>query len=269
MASFRVVDPFQSYRDANGNSAEGGYFLFYDAGTTTPKAVYADPGLVTSNGSRIDLDAEGRIEAEAWGDGGYRVRLYQADGTLIAEADNVQAPGGNAAQIPALVNGQWLTNNGAILQWAPILQLPDPTGQDGKVVTADGAGYILTSLPTPPTPVAPDIEVTAAKFRAAQGATSFLLQNGSATAPATGLVNTSVSVVFPEEFAAAPKVFAIPSSDSNAGGPMVPELTSVSATGFTVLLTIAAGNLSNAVILNSVSIDWIALGTVATPVPAP
>ena len=270
MASFRVVDPFQSYRDSNGNPAEGGYFLFYDAGTTDPKAVYADPDLVTSNGSQIDLDAEGRIVAEAWGDGSYRVRLYQSDGTLIAEADNVEAPGGSAAQIPALVDGQWLTNNGAVLQWAPILQLPDPTGQDGKMVVADGAGYILTEVPEPEPPAEPDIVVDTASFQAgiASDPTKYYVQTGTGSAPASGNRNTQVSVTFPEAFGALWHVSVTQTHNGVTSNGFIPAQsnTAQSETGFTVRFTTDENSTANDWnIIDDVPFTWMAVGTREVP----
>src|SRR5690242_18320803 len=75
MASFRVLDPFQTFFNLSSTGpAAGGRVDFFDAGTTTPRAVYADPDLGVSNGSTIALDAAGRLSVDCWGQGAYRAR---------------------------------------------------------------------------------------------------------------------------------------------------------------------------------------------------
>jgi hypothetical protein len=67
--------------DANANPNEGGKWYFYATGTTTPQAVYADSGLITSLGSTVTADAAGRF-ADIYFDESlaYRAILKSADG---------------------------------------------------------------------------------------------------------------------------------------------------------------------------------------------
>lgn len=227
MAAFRILNNFPVYIGDNGAPLAGGYLRFYDSGTTTPRDVYADPGLSVNNGAEVALDATGRAEVDIWGDGSYRVRLYAADGTLVGEADDVEIPGGDAATIPALVDGYFLTNNGALLLWEAIRQLPDPTGQDGKMVVADGDGYILQSIPEPPEPPEPDIEVGDDFLRV----DTYYAQWGTGSAPATGTDRTSVAITFPEAFDSAPHFVGITVTSTNITGH---SLVAIAVTNLTV-----------------------------------
>ena len=202
MAAFRLLDNFPVYLGTNGAPAVGGYLRFYEAGsTTTLKNVYADPGLTINNGSTVEIGTDGRTLVDVWGDGKYRVRLYAANDTLIAEADDVEIPGGAAAAIPIPEEGEFLTGDGTQFLVQTLLLLPDPTGQDGKVVTASGAGYILTTLPS--APVIPDPEIvvteTAGTLTSFQAGVSddtdkFFAQYGSGSAPASGANTTTLAV---------------------------------------------------------------------------
>lgn len=269
MAAFRILNQKPVYFDLQGRPASGGYLLFYITGTTTPKSVFGNKALSINNGNRVNINSDGRTAVDIWGDGAYRVRVYDANNTLLSEADDVEVAGGTGASIPTLVAGSFLTNNGALLLWAPIRQLPDPTGQDGKVPTASGAGYVLQTPAVPPAPVAPNIEVTTTSLRVAQGATSFLIQFGSGSAAASGNKTTTASIVFPTPYAAAPKVFA----NNSAGfvtqaGDVQPTISvsSVTTTGATVKFSTQTGESnSNNNIVTPVAFDWIAFGTIATP----
>lgn len=193
MASFRVLDPFQTFFNQNSTApAAGGRVDFFEAGTTTPKAVYAAPDLTVSNGDSITLDAAGRLSVDCWGSGAYRVRQYDDDGTIIKELDNIQPAGGASLQIPTpLVNGAFLTNDAAQLLWELIRQVPDPSGQNGKWLTSDGTSAGWGALPTPViTPGTSSLQIG-----------KFLMQFGAAAAPNTGVPNSSVSVGFPTIYA--------------------------------------------------------------------
>lgn len=211
MAAFRILNQFPVYLGRDNKPADGGELRFYVSGTTTPKSVYGDPGLSINNGAVIVLQSDGRPAVDIWGDGSYRVRLYDYDGTLIDEADDVEIAGGDAATIPALVDGYFLTNNGALLLWAEIRQLPDPTGQDGKMVVADGDGYILQSVPVPPDP---DITIAAGSFRAgvADNDSKFFILTGTGQAGASGEWITSTNITFSQAFTALWNVLITPTT---------------------------------------------------------
>lgn len=269
MPSFRILDQFPVYRGPDDLPAVGGYLAFYESGTSDPKDVYADPGLTINNGATVEIGADGRTLVDIWGDGAYRVRLYAANDTLIAEADNVEIPGGAAAAIPIPEEGEFLTGDGTQFLVQTLLLLPDPTGQDGKVVTANGAGYILTSLPE--APVIPDPEIvvtetagTLASFQAgvSDDVEKFFAQYGSGSAPASGANTTTLAVVFPVAFDATPFVFITPTVAAAGSGGFLPvsSLIAQSATGFTVKFDTNGSDAPNSRITNPITFIWKAEG---------
>lgn len=270
MPTFRILDQFPVYLDLAGNLAAGGSLKFYDSGTTTPRDVYADPDKSVNNGSTVTIGTDGRPVVDIWGDGAYRVRLYDADGTLIDEADDVEIQGGGGAAIPALESGKFLTNDGALLQWGEVLQPPDPTGSSGKILGNDGANLIWQDPPAaPPAPADPDIVVGTASLRVGltSDANKFLIQTGSSSAPASGTSTTSQAVTFPTEFSTLLGVFPVITSTSysSVGFFAAPAVTSKSTTGFTFNANVSAhqgGSGSDANINSAVPFDWVAFGIV-------
>ncbi|WP_408953056.1 hypothetical protein [Lysobacter sp. Hz 25] len=213
MASFRILNPFQVFLNADATApAKFGRFEFFEAGTTDPKSVFGDPALTIDNGSEVTLGADGRLTVETWGSGAYRVRQYDANGSLVQEADNVRGDGGAGATLPPMEAGAFITTDGA--QWLMdfISQLPDMSGQGGKALFTDGANAIWQTLNIPP-PVAPDIVITSTGAWGAPGAvrslrvgiasspTKVLLQAGTGQAPASGQRQSNVSVNYPVGFA--------------------------------------------------------------------
>lgn len=263
--SYRVVDPFAANFNQQGELLAGGRFEFYEAGTTSPKAVYADASLSTSNGSTVELDASGRPSVDVWGSGSYRVRLYDANGVLVREADPVRDPAASTgATIPPLEVDRFLSNDGSNLIWLPVLQVPDPSGSAGKFLSTDGGNLTWQSLPEVEQPADPDVTVTANSFRAGSTAstTKFLIQRGSATAPASGSNTTQASVTFPVPFDTVWHVSIMPTTNSQPGGPVVWNLTAAPATtGFTAQFDVAEGTSSGANMVNPVPFTWIAFGT--------
>jgi hypothetical protein len=263
--AYRVVDPLRPFFDNQGRILSGGELRFYEAGTTTPKSVYADQDLSVDNGSTIALDSAGRPDDDVWGAGSYRVRVYDSAGVLIEEADPVSDPAASSgAVIPALQPDEFLTNDGSNLVWEPILQVPDPTGSSGKVLGTDGANLVWQSLPEVEQPADPDVTVAADSFRAGTSAstTKFLIQRGSATAPASGSNTTQASVTFPVPFDTVWHVSIMPTTNSQPGGPVVWNLTAAPATtGFTAQFDVAEGTSSGANIVNPVPFTWVAFGT--------
>ncbi|WP_057917096.1 gp53-like domain-containing protein [Lysobacter antibioticus] len=269
MAAFRVLDPFQTFFNLDSTApAAGGRVDFFESGTSTPKAVYADPGLTTSNGSSIDLDAAGRLEVDCWGDGAYRVRQYDADDTLVKELDNIQPTTSSGLEIPTpLEAGAVLSNDGAILQWLQALFMPDPTGQNGKFPQANGSGYTLVDI-TIPTPAAPDIVLTgtgaAGSFRAGTTAVAkkFYLQWGSDTMAASGQTAAAGSFNFPAGFDEAPRVLIVGKSASVAAEGQIPAVavTNTTTTGFSVAMNTDDYTRNGSRINSAVPFDWFAIG---------
>lgn len=267
--TYRLADPNPAYVNLLGtNVAPGGSLKFYARGTTTEKATYSDPdmGGGTENENPVELDSAGRAETEIWLDGEYTVVLKDANDTTIWTRDVVPeiAPG---LAIPSLLGntGYFLSNDGSQPIWVPLLQLPDPTGSAGYmvVVNADGTGYQLQAQPEIEIPE-PEVVITANSFRAGTSGstTKYLRQWGTATAPASGTPQTSVSVTYPTAFASAAAPNIIPTTNSQPSGPVVWCLTAYSATGFTVSFDPAEGGSVSANIVNPVPFAWNVDGTV-------
>lgn len=268
MPGFRILDPFPTYLNRLGEPASGGYLAFFAAGTDTPKDVYGDPDLTVNNGSTVLIDSAGRTPVEVWGSGSYRVRLYASDNTLIAEADDVEIPGGEGAQIPTLSAGKFLTNDGAVLQWVAINQLPDPTGSGGKILSTDGVNYIWIEAPKTPPPAVSDVAVSDTGFSISDGTKKVLIQTGTVNAPLTGGRDASVAVNFPTPFNAAPMWIGItPRYDgtvSNFGNAPIPHAAARTSTGFTAAFAAGERDDSNSGFNFNTPIpfDWIAIGLV-------
>lgn len=268
MAAFRILNAFPVYLGRDNRPADGGELRFYESGTTTPKSVYADPGLTIDNGSTVGIGSDGRTDVDVWGDGSYRVRLYESDDTLIAEADDVEVPGGDAQSIPALVDGWFLTNNGALLLWEDIrnLLLPDPTGQDGKQLVADGDSALWQSIPEPEPPPDPDIVVedNSLQVGIADEPEKSFIQRGSGSSPATGQNTSSTAVTFGTAFDSTPTIVVTPTVASAGGGGFLPtpSVISASATGFTVKFDTNGGTSGNSAITSPVTFGYIAMGLV-------
>lgn len=270
--AFRLLNQFPVFFDLAGNLADGGELRFYENESTTPKSVFGGPTLTPDNGSVITIGSDGRPTVDIWGDGVYRVRLYDADDTLIEEADDVEIPGGDATTIPALVDGYFLSNNGSLLLWVPLLQLPDPTGQDGKMVVADGAGYILVAQPG--APADPEIAVTANSFQGgiSSDPTKWLTQKGTGATSTVGGKTASATITFATPYAEAPFVNIVPTgTSSTATANLIPKwAVSATTTNATVTFSTMTGSTSGddfpySNITAAIPFAWIAHGTVEVP----
>lgn len=148
MSAFLIPDPRPVYFTSTGQVAAGGSLKFFQAGTTTPLDVYGDSNLFTNNGAVLALGSDGRTSVDVWGDGtqAYRVQLFDVNGGLQFDVDNVGLPGGSGNQIPTLQTGKVLSNDGAVLVWTDIQVVPDPTGQSGKFLSSDGTNTSWASI---------------------------------------------------------------------------------------------------------------------------
>jgi hypothetical protein len=269
MSAFRLFDPFQTFFDLEGKLAAGGSLVFYQAGTTTPADVYGDSALATNNGSTIAIGTDGRPVDDIWGNISYRARLYDALGTLVSDRDNLQIPGGTGLAIPALVDGNFLTNDGSVLAWDPVEQLPDPTGASGKILGTDGVNFIWQAPPATPAVPDPDILVGATSIRAgvSTNTSKFLILTGSDSAAASGTSSTSKAVTFAQSFTTllGVQTSITGTSYNSVGFFAAPAVTGKSTAGFTFNAQISAhqgGSGSDANINSAVPFDWIAYGLV-------
>ena len=274
MAAFRVLDPFQTFFNLlSTEPAAGGRVDFFEAGTSTPKAVYANPALSVSNGSMIELDAAGRLSVDCWGDGAYKVRQFDANDTLIKELDYIQAPGGAGQSIPPLENGFFLTNDGALLLWDEVRQPPDPTGQAGKFLKTDGTNFSWEPVVIPPA-ATPDIVLSGTgasgtyRFGTSAVPKKAMMLFGSDTMVASGQIQATGNFVFPGSFAfdEPPRVFIIPRTSSVSAQGDIPSCSvpSTSTTGFDVAM--ATTFTQNAARITSpVPFDYLAIGFKTVP----
>ncbi len=180
--------------------ANGGSIQFYAINTTTPKATFADFAQTVTNPNPVPLDSAGRPEVPLWLDGDYSVTVRNADGETIDTFD-LRDPAAGGTTIPPLVSGRFLTNNGTSLQWSVIRQLPDPSGQAGKVLSTDGANYLFTNLPAAPTL---PVEVFTTGVEIGDGTRKLRIITGTDTAPSSGTNRTSKTITFGVTFLTPP-----------------------------------------------------------------
>lgn len=95
MTQFLLPPGFRA-TDDDDNPLSGGYYRFYAGGTTTPKAVYSDAALTSSLGTTVNLNSAGEpvtgsnVQTMIYlNTGTYRVRLYDADDTIILDQDGI------------------------------------------------------------------------------------------------------------------------------------------------------------------------------------
>lgn len=266
MSAFRLFSKLNTFYGLTGQLLALGHLKFYAAGTTTPQDVYGEQALSTNNGSTIALDSSGRPNVDIWGNiaDSYFVEVYAADNSLQGSADDVGVPGGSGTAFPALVDGEFLTSDGVVLLFDAIRQVPDPAGQDTKILGV--VGSTLTWIPKPTNGAAgvANVSNTATSFKVE----TMLTQMGSDSAPASGNKTTTKSVVFAKAYDSTPPYIGIsPTSGGVTPNGVFPKwaVTAKSATGFTVTLNTLTGGTSadsqsGSDITSAVGFDWIASG---------
>lgn len=202
MSAFRFYNPAPVFLDLLGlQPCAGGSLTFYDKGTTTPHMTWSDQALTIPNSNPVVLDSSGRSNTNIWLDGAYSVVLKNLAGVTVWTRDVDSGAAGGLAIPTPLVPGAVLSNSSGVLLWDLIFRLPDPTGSDGFIVTANGGGYTLA-----PPPAAPSQPASSA-------ATSMrindqLIQRGTGTMPASGSQIANTSIVFPIAYDQVPVVVA-------------------------------------------------------------
>jgi hypothetical protein len=81
MTAPTLLQPKPQFCDPNGKPYTGGLIGTFVKGTMTPKTTWKDPDQIAINTNPITLDGAG--ECSMWGDGDYRLILYDAVGNLI------------------------------------------------------------------------------------------------------------------------------------------------------------------------------------------
>ncbi len=270
-AAFRLYSKLEPQWGSSGQLLTGGYFKFYTAGTLTPKDVYGEKALTTNNGSTVLLDASGRPNVDIWGSGSYFVELYDSDDVKQGEADNVEIPGGEATALPTLDADKFLTNDGSIMSWADVLQVPDPTGSADKILGTDGTTLSWIAKPADGAAGASaDVDVLSDGLRVGDTGTpttSLRILRGTGTIAASGAHTASGSATFGVTFLAAPTVIVQATGGGVTGGGYhpIPSVTSVSTTGFSLAVNTNESSDSGANISSTVNYSYIAIGTMTTP----
>lgn len=255
--SFRILNMAPQYLLPSGQVNAGGKLYFYETDLTTPKDTWSDEGLTVINSNPVLMDSAGRSSTDIWGSGEYGVVMTDADDVTIWTRNNVRPDVGAGNVIPALVNGQFLTNDGSILQWQPIRQLPDPSGLNNYSLVSDGTDWLATLLPAAP----PAIVETSGSFKIG----NTLLQFGHDTYPIPvvdphhGAVK---AVVFPIAFDTCNGVIVTPNKNSIAvnGFKAIPS-AEYTTTGFTTEYNTNENTLDpNGEVNVEVPFSWIAFG---------
>ena len=234
--SYQLLEPGRVFFNLPAlEIAAGGSLTFYEVGTTTPKNTWSDPAQTILNANPVVLNSAGRSANEIWGDGGYDVVLKDADAATVWTRE-VQSQVQVGVTIPALQADEFLTNDGTNVSWQPIIQVPDPTGSEGALLTVTGG------IPTwvPPS-VAEDFDIVVDGNTATIDGTGGKLRwlVGAGTGVNAGGRTQTVSVTFASAFSSTPVIAGItltnPSQLATFTNQPSARVSSVSTTGFTVV----------------------------------
>lgn len=241
----QFLNPAPVLHDILGlDPAFNGSLTFYEIGTTDPKDTWSDYDRTILNQNPVPLDSSARTDTQVWGEGEYTVVLRNEAGETVWTRDWRPEQAGSDA-LPDKESGKFLTTDGSQWLLADILQVPDPTGFSGRILSTDGANLLWTPPPEPPEP--PELpEITG-------DATSLTIEldNGdkfhrrwiSESAPATGTNKTQKSVNFGVTFSGAPNVTCqVMASGVNASGWLIATgITNVTPTSCEVNFDTLAG----------------------------
>ncbi len=139
-----VVDFLLSgFTDNSGNPLNGGKVYSYETGTSTPKSLYTDVGLVTPETNPVVLDSNGRKQVYA--NGTYKLVVKTAADVTLYTFDNLffVEYATNLAEIAALNSAvsQIVIKSAITLTGNLTLTAPLKIEKGGSIITA---GYLLT-----------------------------------------------------------------------------------------------------------------------------
>lgn len=272
MATFRILNQAPQYLLPSGKVNAGGSLSTYETDLSTPKGTWADPDKATPNATTILLDAAGRTAVDVWGDGEYGLVMKDAAGVTIWTRNNVRMGGDAEQTIPELDSGKFLTNDGSNLEWAEILQVPDPTGTDGYMLYSDGEEAYWGPAPAVPEPPTPDIVVADASLTVSGGGSyKSLVQFGTATVPANNAKSSSVNVTLPTALAEIQHVTVTSNTSSVTTSGSSADLSATNytygsaATSFTIVGVVSEeqGGSSTNKLANPITVNWRVEGLVA------
>ncbi len=275
MASFRILNQAPQYLLPSGKVNAGGSLTFYETDLTTLKNTWSDPDLTVLNANPVVMDAAGRTLTDVWGDGEYGVVMADALGAVIWTRNNVKAGDDTGATaLPVLGVGQFITSDGSTLIATDIIQVPDPTGQEGDILYSDGVLPYWAPPPVIPEPEVPTVVIVAGSTKLGDdsGSNFELTQYGTGTAPAAPAAKaTSVAVTFAQAYSTTPVVMVTPTggpftNGAGAGGYFADvSVTASSPTGFTVTFNTDHGEANaDGNIISAINFGWLAIGRTTT-----
>ena len=261
MPSFLLLDKCRTFHGLTGQLLPGGYVRFYESDGTTDADVYGDRDLSTNNGNIVALDASSRLQHECWADtaDAFFCELYDEDDVKQGEISYMEVPGGAQQSIPIPNEGEFITGDGTNYLLETIVQVPDMTGQIGKILGTDGTLPLWVVKPADGADGVSDI--TSGTGYTKLG--SLLIQRGTGTAPATGTDASSVTVTFPTAFGTAPYHFeATPTVATVNGVSLVADsYTGASTTGCTANFNNADRHYDGSSKLTvAIPFTWVAYG---------
>lgn len=261
MPAYRLFDKLQTFYGDAGQALPGGYLKFYVAATTTPQSVYGERALSTNNGSQVALTSSSRLAHECWADTtlAYFVELYNASNVKQGEISYVEIPGGQGQTIPVPNEGEFLTGDGTNFLAEEIRQVPDPTGNAGKILGTDGTLIQWVVKPTDGEAGESDVEDAANYFRIG----NIMVQWGTGSAAASGTDTTSATVTYSPAFGATPLYFdaSVTVASVNGVSLVADSYTAASASGCTVNFNNADRHYEGSSKLTSaIPFTWVAIG---------
>lgn len=279
MPSYRPIPmgKLSTWFGLQGQALPGGYFKFYAAGTTTPQDVYGDAALTVNNGNQIALDSSARLSLDVWADtaDSYFIELYDASNVKQGELDTAQVPGGAAQTIPVPGNGEYLSGDGSNFITVSLggKLLPDPTGNNNKILGCDGTQWLAIAKPADGAAGTSDIVIASGSIKWSNGSSHVMKQYGSDSVAGGGARTVSKSITYATAYSVAPKVQVTPSgANASSGGNIEAKLrvSAESTTGFTVTFSTLTGGTSadssssSGTLTGTLGFDWEAIGTTAS-----
>lgn len=144
--SFRIYDQAPQYLTESGRVLAGGSLTFcVNGGAPTLKDIWIDRAKTTLAANPMPLDAAGRTETDAWGDGSYTVICKNSLGVVQWTRDDVEAS--NGLPDPIGHTGEVLISDGTGYVFSELIEIPDPTGNDGEFLSTDGTDVFWVALP--------------------------------------------------------------------------------------------------------------------------
>ncbi len=258
--AYRFVNPAPVHFDVPGTElAKSGNLHFYETGTTTNKTTYSNTAGSIPNANPVPLDSSGRANTNIWLSGNYTAVLKDSLGATVWTRD-IQPEAASGTILPALIADLFLTNNGSVMNWAAVRQVPDPTGSGGKILGTDGTALIWQAIAAVP----PTITVVGNSFKIG----TLLFQFGSDTFPASSVPpyhGTTKVVSFPIAFDSVLGVFGTVNKIgvvSNGDHGVLAESHTTTTSTFSMDINSAAVD-SSRYITATTPFSWMAVGTKA------